>query len=222
VLTLVDRTDNLTEPQRAELDRFIQEVSLDQNNLVDLPRYGKLSLYSFETNASAQPQLDLLFAYCKPPSASDANELYETPFVLQRAYEETFGQSLLEQTAGLTEPNTSPRSYILDSIALTLADQRYPQRTPPRTLIIFSDMMENTPSLSHYIRSSAFDLNAMQLLQEQPEIADAIDLSEVNVSIIYLPRANARAFQGVQHQAFWRDLLFALGAKNVTIRGVSE
>jgi len=215
---LVDRTDNLTPPQNNALQTFIQEVSLDQNALVDLPRYGRMSLYSFETSAATQPQLDLLFSYCKPPAKNDANELYETPALLQREFEATFGRELLARTQKLTEPNTSPQSFIITSITLALSEHQYDGTSPSRTMIVFSDMMEHTPIYSHYRGNRNTRFSAEEVMTRYPELFADIDLRDVEVKLIYLPRNNARRIQGIQHQRFWRDLFTQLGAESVIIQ----
>jgi hypothetical protein len=182
-------------------------------------KYGRLSLYSFETTEiTQQPQLDVLFSFCKPPAKSDANELYETPALLQREFEATFGRELLARTEPLTQPNTSDRSFILGAIGLALSDQEYNGSEPPRSLIIVSDMMENTPIFSQYSRAQSAMLEPRNVLERYPELFTDIDLQNVDVTIIYLPRDNARRIQGIQHQRFWRDLFIELGADKVTIQ----
>jgi len=215
---LVDRTDNLTPAQNEELQDIIREVSLDQSRLVDLPRYGLLSLYSFETIGNDGMQLDLIFEYCKPPSFDDANEITETPSYYQRQYEETFGAALLEQTEILTVPNESQRSFLLESIAFALASADYNGETPPRDLIIFSDMMQHSSLFTQYNPNPSAWLSAEEVLESDIADLSNLDLTGISVNIIYLPRANAVQTQGPRHRSYWETLLSDLGAESVRIR----
>lgn len=217
VVVLVDRTDNLTEAQKQLVDTFIQRISLDRNSDVKLSRYSRLSLYSFETNGANQLQLDLLFSFCKPSAESDANVIYETPELVQRAFEATFGSTLLQSTSTLTDSNTSPYSYILDAILDVSEGASFDLNQPNRTLIIFSDMLQNSPAFSQYSRQSSPNrYRASDLISDNPALSTSDPLAGVAVRVIYLPRDNGTRIQGSEHRRFWTDLFYLLGATSVT------
>lgn len=194
---LVDATDPLTPIQRdAVLTRLERTVST-------LREHEKVEVLSID------PSVDPLkpgFEICRPPKPEETSDWNGNKDLARQQFEGVF-RPKLEQVLGraVVQPE-SARSPIMEAVqAVTVSVFQKADteagKTLPKRLVIVSDLMENGEGGSHYRGVPRFeDFRNTEAYRRLRAHMDGIE-----VDILYLGRADARAVQGVSHTEFWQD-----------------
>jgi hypothetical protein len=139
---VIDRSDYTPSQTLDEIlartKRFISERALE-GELISL----------FEISGSSRMSLKPVFSACLPQR--DGNDLYENRRKIQRQFGERFAKPLDQALAATPTPSKS--SPISEAI-IDLSASEY-LAAPTNRLIVFSDLLQNSPNASLYGCSSA-------------------------------------------------------------------
>lgn len=196
---LVDVTDPMNLPQRQD---FINQLTRLTESI---PRYGKLVV--MKVDPVSDRLLEPVITRCNPGRASDENEVSGNPLKLEETYQEKFHEPLIASFEGVMQASSADRSPILESIqsaALTqlqssdVADKK-------RKLIIASDLLQNTDSVSFY--GTLPDANT--LISSQPFRRVRTDLRGVEVELWMLQRIDSSQTQPRALPDLWDKIIQA-------------
>lgn len=146
-IVLVDATDTLSALTRSEIAQRLADLA------ASTPKGSRLDI---RTLRSDDARTNAIFSLCNPGDGSDLDPLIANPEAARRKWEEGFSAPLevaLEASTGEGEADTSPIMAAIQQIAverLTSASDR----SIPTSLVVVSDMLENSPLFSMY-RSGA-------------------------------------------------------------------
>lgn len=208
---LLDTTDSLSPVQQEiaqkKLDEFAEKV----------PRYGKLEV--FEVRPSSDRLIEPLLEVCNPGRASDTNEWTGNPRLMEKRWRDKFMNPLDKSLkAALSDTVSTKESPIMEEIQQVSVQAFY--ETPPKTskrLALVSDMLQNSAVLNQYRHAESFEEFEHQpgFVKVRPE------LSDVNVTILYVRRSSEYNRQGKRHIEFWQSFFAASGARIEEIKSVS-
>ncbi len=175
-----------------------------------ISQYERFSIYLITNEVSlfSAPLISL----CNPGRGDEANPIYENPRKVQKYFEEHFGQPIDGVVQQLLDQETAPNSPIMEIISHLDNLTDFSSKVKARTLVIFSDMLQNVKEYSHYRHSAEFDF--FKSLPYGKRVMAS--LRGVRVIIYYLNRADARGHQDLEHIQFWKRYFDDAGAKSVT------
>lgn len=204
IALVVDATDPLTQVHRARLARAVDDM------LRDAPVDAKLIVLTIQPEEAPQEA----FARCNP--GATGNELTENVARVRALYQGTFAGPLRAAVDTLSGASGASRSPIIE--ALTALTQRpdFDRRVPSRTLIVASDMLQNSSSYSQYRGDMARTFRHSALAR-----GDQADFAGIEVSVDYFVRPDQRHRQGPAHRAFWDTWFKERGARAVRFLGVA-
>lgn len=196
IMVLIDSSDPLDNVQK---ERSIARVLRDIDGQAE---FSRIDIYS--ARPDGDELISPIFSQCKPPlpgsaliSDVKAAERFETNF-------EAGLESAFNKAVGLRGSSTSP---LIESLreATTRSFSRTPETTR-RRIIIISDMLQNSETVSHYKGLESFE--RFQSSASWPKAI--IDLGNAEVSILYITRSETRNVQGIEHQEWWRNYFKAV------------
>lgn len=211
---LVDQSEALTETHRRFALSFIKEYVADDARF---PVRSRIALFTFSKlnfesrdSPSFRPSSDL----CRPPS--HGNELYENNRKITRGFYERF---LIPVTSALEESLTTEvgeRSPILETLQLISRSQEIADGGGRKTLILVSDMLQNTEGFSHYRDRNTYDDFVRSGFARDVQA----DFRDWNIIVIYLRRYRDRRLQQTAHVDFWQRYFHDSGGKITRWAGV--
>ena len=207
-IVVLDKTDKLnSNQQRAILNYINREKSR-------LDTFEKFSIFTLTDSSYANP--DPIFSKCCPGTGKEANQLYQNPRKIQLRFDQLFSKPLKENMSDIFSNDIGSKSPIMEMIRDLSFRDDFGEAVQKRTLIIISDMMQNTLNYSQY--SDSLDYTDFS---QQP-YADELttNLGSVDVIILYLHRDHLRKIQGKRHLSFWKRYLEETGAGNIEVRHV--
>ena len=210
---LVDQSEALTETHRRFALSFIKDYVADDATLAVRSRIAlfTFSKRTFEsrTSPNLRPSADL----CRPPS--HGNDLYENTRRITKDFHRRF---LVPVTTALDTSLTTEvgeRSPILETLQLISRSQELDD-TGRKTLIIVSDMLQNTEAFSHYRARRGYDDFVASGFASDVRA----DFRGWNIIVIYLRRYRDRHLQQAEHLEFWQRYFHEAGGKIVRWAGV--
>ena len=199
---LIDRTDPFTAEQAAQLRHLFQ-------NLREQVKADEL-LSVFLINGDVPTLAHPVLSRCNPGDQSTASEWTSNRRRVQAEWRQTFEAPLDDLLGSMLPPARAQRSPIIETLHAVMM-RAEAGATRPRRVIIFSDMLENTPAISHYGKRPDPARLAAQL-----KASGALpDLSGVAVEILYLNNSRDARFQGASHIEWWRRFLGEAGAQSL-------
>ena len=202
-VVLIDRTDPMKE---GLLNIVLEEIASVKDTI---PKNAMLSVYLI--NAQSAEMMSPEFCLCNPGNGDDESWLYKNPKRIRAKWEASFGAPLRAALEPLREIETAESSPILEALGVVTSLQSFRECEARRTIIVYSDMLQNTGWYSHYRdRNFAHPPNA-----EIGNIAGS--LTGVDIRIRYIDRVEYRGLQTEEHRQFWRDALTRLGARSIEI-----
>lgn len=201
-LLLVDVTDPMTVAQRQD---FQNQLAVLRNSI---PRYGKLVV--MKVDSAADRLLEPVIVRCNPGRAEDVSEWNGNPGRVQRMHDEEFVLPLDRAFEELSRASGATRSPILESVqSAALTELLTPEAQGlPRRLILASDLLQNTDTVSFYS-----ELPIADAFVESPAFRRVrTDLRNVQVEIWMLERSDATQTQPRALVDLWDVLLAAQGA----------
>lgn len=210
---LVDQSEALTETHRRFALSFIKDYVADDARFSVRSRIAlfTFSKSNFESrhSPSLRPSSDL----CRPPA--HGNDLYENNRKITRDFHQRF---LVPVTTALEQSLTTEvgeRSPILETLQLISRSQEI-QDAGRKTLILVSDMLQNTDGFSHYAARRGYD----DFVRSGFASDVKADFRDWNIIVIYLRRYHERRLQQAAHLEFWQRYFHEAGGKIVRWAGV--
>ena len=210
---LVDQSEALTDTHRRFALSFIQDYVADDARFAERSRIALFTFSKLNFESPGNPRFLPSSDLCRPPS--HGNELYENN---RRITKDFYLRFLVPVTAALERSLTTDvgeRSPILETLQLIARSQEIADGGR-KTLILVSDMLQNTAGFSHYrdrrhyedfVRSGfASDVKA--------------DFRDWSIIVIYLRRYQDRHLQQGPHVDFWQRYFHDAGAKVTRWAGV--
>jgi hypothetical protein len=208
IVLLVDKTDPLNFTQRQAFTmamRELVETKVPEGHLLSIFVLGE----KFEQ--SAIPLIEL----CNPGSDTGKSELSANLKRLRKQYEERFVRPLEDVAKALVADEPAKASPIFEMLQLVgINGFRKHAVKGSKRLVLFSDMLHNTPQFSMYADPADF---ALFESTDYAKRAQA-DLRDVSVELHYLmttPRLQTR-----RNQIFWERYLERAGARLTEVRRV--
>jgi hypothetical protein len=202
-LLLIDATDDIPALTRTQIRQLLDDM------IAKIPRGGLLDIRMLRND---QNRTDRIFALCNPGDGSDLDPLIANPEAAKERWRTGFAEPLataLEQTANGEEADTSPILAAIQQLAVErLTSER--DRRAATTLVLISDMLENSPDFSMY-RSGA-DYEAFQASDAARNFATDLAGAEVD---IWLVRRPAPPTDSLPLIAFWERWIKDAGGQLV-------
>ncbi len=210
---LVDQSEALTETHRRFTLSFIKDYVADDakfsvRSRIALFTFSKLNFES-RNSPTLRPSSDL----CRPPS--HGNDLYENNRKITKDFYQRF---LVPVTAALEQSLTTEvgeRSPILETLQLISRSQEIAD-SGRKTLIVVSDMLQNTAGFSHYLERRSYE----DFVRSGFAADVKADFRDWNIIVIYLRRYQDRRLQQAAHLDFWQRYFHDAGGKIVRWAGV--
>jgi hypothetical protein len=210
---LVDQSEALTDTHRRFALGFIRDYVADDARFSVRSRIAlfTFSKANFESSGSPtfRPHSDL----CRPPS--QGNELYENNRKITKDFYVRF---LVPVTTTLEQSLTAEvgeRSPILETLQLISRSQEIADGGR-KTLILVSDMLQNTPGFSHYRERRSYD----DFVRSGFASDVKADFRGWEVIVVYLRRYRDRQLQQGAHVDFWQRYFHEAGGKVTRWAGV--
>jgi hypothetical protein len=212
-IILVDQSEALTDTHRRFALSFIRDwVASDAT----FPVRSRIALFTFSkhnfesrSSPSLRPSADL----CRPPS--HGNELYENNRKITKDFHQRF---LVPVTAALETSLTTEvgeRSPVLETLQLVSRSQEISD-TGRKTLIIVSDMLQNTEGFSHYRARRSYE----DFVRSGFASDVKADFRGWSIVVIYLRRYRDRHLQQAAHLEFWQQYFHEAGGRIIRWAGV--
>jgi hypothetical protein len=196
LVVMVDTSDSLNIVQRTAVTNQIQQATSK------IPDHGEVELFTIGpvTNTLLEPQVSV----CNPGNAKGASELTSNQQLIGKRWKKKFIEPLNKQLARMLGGSGSKDSPIMEgiqSVAVSVFGKPDFHDVNNRQLIIVSDMLQNTAGYSHYRGDESYSRfrTSSYCLKVRP------NLDGVDVTILYLRRAEVRRLQGKRHLKFWED-----------------
>ena len=210
---LVDQSEALTETHRRFALGFIRDyVSNDATFAVR----ARIALFTFSKatfDSRNTPSLRPVADLCRPPARG--NELYENNRKITKDFYQRF---LVPMTTALEQsltPEVGERSPILETLQLISRSQEI-EDAGRTTLIVVSDMLQNTAGFSHYLDRRRYE----DFVQSGFASDVKADFRGWDIIVIYLRRYRDRQLQQASHLEFWERYFHESGGKLVRWAGV--
>jgi hypothetical protein len=198
---LLDTSDRLTPAQAGAVEQKIEGLQ------GAVPLHGALEIYQLAP--TGERLLEPILAVCNPGDGKDANPLWSNPKRLAARWRERYDaplQTVLARVLPAPDAATSPILEAIQSVAVTAfgAPER---RNVEKRLLIVSDMIQNSITLSHYRGAGA--LKADRFLASAAARSAMPHLEGAAVDIVYLNRVTKEPIQGPDHVLFWERVIDA-------------
>ena len=202
---LIDATDPLNMAQKAALDLYLSDLAIKNT-----PAGYLLSVFvlGHDFKADTQPLVQL----CNPGTAQGHSAMTENIQQLTRRYQEGFLKPVLEQTQQLTGRESAEESPIFEMLQmLSLNSLQKQQVDGPKTLVVVSDLLQNSPQFSMYQTTPNFE----QFTKTAYATKTKINFDGVDVKVLVL--FNSPALQKTTLFDFWKQYFKSAGARSVQI-----
>ncbi|HEX3179045.1 MAG TPA: hypothetical protein VHZ49_20375 [Methylomirabilota bacterium] len=212
-VVLVDQSEALTDTHRRFALSFLKDYVADDarfavRSRIALFTFSKLNFES-PAPASFRPVSDL----CRPPS--HGNELYENNRKITKDFYTRF---LVPVTTALEESLTTEvgeRSPILETLQMISRSQEIDDGGR-KTLIVVSDMLQNTAGFSHYRERRSYE----DFVRSGFASDVKADWRDWSIVVLYLRRYRDRRLQQGAHVDFWQRYFHDAGGKITRWAGV--
>jgi hypothetical protein len=208
---LVDVTDPMNVPQRQD---FINQLERLRSSI---PQYGELVVY--KVDPISDRLLTPVITRCNPGTSKDASEVTGNPQRTQELWETKFKRPLdhaFEQMLGASGAKRSPILESIQSASLTEFQTKEADGKPLR-LVVASDLLQNTDSISFYQRLPSPN----ELTSSQAFSRVRTDLRGVDVELWMLQRGDSRQTQPRALPDLWDQIITKEGGNLQRVYTVS-
>jgi hypothetical protein len=204
-ILLVDKTDPLNLAQKAAFDLLVTDLISHKT-----PPGYLLSIFVLGDDFVAQTKP--LVELCNPGDGKGHNELTENIKQLNRMYKDRFLNRIFEQSTQLLSIAPAKESPILEMFQMVSlnAIQKH-QVDGPKTLVILSDLLQNSRQLNMYKGLPNFSQFANTAYAQKTQI----NFKDVDIQIHYL--RNSPDLQGENLSLFWKEYFKAAGSKSFSL-----
>lgn len=209
VALVIDKTDFYSREQAVRIEGLVLD-SRDRLTVGEM-----LSLYELDARGELINTND--FALCNPGRGDQINPLYRNPQRVEARYQALFEGPLQDALADLVEPKESPASPIVEALARLAVEEDFDRETPRRTIVLVSDMLQNSALFTVYGRGRS-DLT--RTLPDPRLVADAVTaefgdaLAGVTIEVHLIPRPGWEAQQAGVIRAYWEEVFRLLGVRD--------
>ncbi|MGV0759419.1 hypothetical protein V6768_08940 [Tistrella mobilis] len=190
---LIDSSDPLPEIGRREVKTLLTDIATGAavNERIDL------RVMTPEDGGSR-----VLFSRCNPGDGSDLDEWTANPALARKRWITAFERPLAEALGTGLAPHTGEVSPIMSAIQAIAVDSFTGRAVAdlPKSLVIVSDMVENTPLYSQFRSDLRYDTFKASPAYRQYRT----DLGGAAVTLFYIERA-ASKLKSVDHVGFWQQ-----------------
>jgi hypothetical protein len=185
---LIDSTDTFAPEKLDYVTMLIDKTK------TELKPFAKFSILTIDYRHGGFPRK--VFSLCNPGTAATTNILTQAPSHVQAKFEEEFLRPLEEIKRSFTSDKASSQSPILETLLAISQMNEFGKDLPERKLIIYSDMMQNMPTFSHY--RNDWQSLAVEVMARYPA-----NFQNVEISVHY--KINDAGIQNTAHREFWRN-----------------
>lgn len=195
----IDSSDPLAPQNKAMLRGVVEDAAAGQ-------RDSRVIIARISGRANYQPEI--LFDRCHPGSGSDGTSANEGSAELQERFDREFAAPLEIALEKLGEPGpTSEHSYLSGTLERMVSDPSLELDDGDRTLILLSDLIENTEASRPY-RDGVVRLPASR----EPF------LEGIHLRLVELPAVGAaERLQSYASRSAWRDWCSSARARSCTV-----
>ena len=191
---LIGSTDKFGAIQKADLARYFQSLK-DK-----VTKHSQISIYA-PREMSEKNLLAATLKLCNPGDGNDVSGLTGNPRQIQLRYELEYSRQVDDVMAGGLSSQGIDSSPIMKMIQAVAVDSFPIGSDLPRRLVLISDMLQNEKWYSHYREEISLDY-----LLRKPEFQQVyVDLSSVNIEILYIGNQGSERLQTNRHGVFWED-----------------
>lgn len=216
-ILLLDTSDPLTPQHQAELNRLLREMNPEfqvqaDSDFVVAPGEELVVYELVEDLSTLEPSLRLCNPGINPNAREWWRDLIEGRAVALRRWQ-MFDDRIQQLFASEAAPSQSS-SPLLEALGVIVprhvtSDRSIAREFGPVHLILFSDLLQHSASLSHYGRYPP----AEQLLNTAALRHLGTNLAGVEVSIFRLERSRDNRWQTVDHYYWWAKLVQEFGGQ---------
>jgi len=199
---LIDVTNALEGEQPARIVKEMRQLCKS------VPQYGRIDLYVLDKREKPQ----LLFSMCSPGDGSGGSWISSNEWQSRLKWERLFFAKveMALQTAMKAEGSLhSPLMKAINDVCTRSFSGG--DAMPGNTLIVVSDMLQNTGELNHYRGGVAMNFAEVVASPYYANVKPT-NASGVRAQVFYLRRANKGHLQSALHKDFWRSFFKDCGA----------
>jgi len=193
-VVLIDTTDTISPVQRLAITNRLQRI------VGKMKANERLDVYEI---TPAQDPLSRVFSMCRPTSPDEVDELTQNKRLAAQRFDDTFKPAIEKVLNSLLDRPAADSSPVMEAIQAasvrSLQDPALEGKTGTRRLVVVSDMMQNGAAGSHY--KGAPDFEDYRKSPLYPRFTS--DLTDVDVTVLYLMHDGGETIQGRAHQNFW-------------------
>lgn len=200
---LIDATDEFSAIQKADLKRYFSKLKSD------VTQYSQIAIYAPQEMSDEDfltPELKI----CNPGDAQGISGITANPKQIQKKYDVNFSDKIDDVLDNGLNSEGAAISPVMEMIQAVAVDGFPIESDKPKRLIIVSDMLQNADWYSHY--RDKVDFDAAKTKSHFQHVY--VDLSGVEVEILYIAREGYEHLQTNRHGMFW-DAFFAYMNGNV-------
>jgi hypothetical protein len=204
-ILLVDKTDPLNLAQKAAFDLLVTDLVSNKT-----PPGYLLSIFVLGDDFVAQTKP--LVELCNPGDGKGHNELTENIKQLNRQYKDRFLSPIFDQSTQLLSIAPAQESPILEMLQMVSLNSIQKHHVDgPKTLVVLSDLLQNSKQLNMYKGMPAFQEFANTSYAHKTQI----NFQGVDIQIHYLQ--NSPILQVDKLFLFWREYFKASGSKSLDL-----
>lgn len=206
---LLDLTDPLSKTQQARLKTMIGDeiVAASVDTMV------ALGVVSESAN-----KWGVRFAKCRPETGKDASALYQNPQLIAERYDKEFLQPLQAILASVINGESENQSPIMEALQALIAETpRFSDTLGRRKIIIVSDMLQHSDTLSFY-RGQGWEYFA----GTGADARLAGTLRNAEVEILRIPRTGTNIPSNNITEDFWTRYFDRQGSLPPIVRSLGD
>jgi len=202
---LVDTSDPLNASQKAAYNSFFKSF-LDPRSSYYLAENNMLVIYELGNSSTDEESLKPNFKSCSPGNPKQRSTQKKLTqgealsYLRWDKFQKKISSLLLKHQSMLDQ--TTEQSPIVETLKFIRHAEFLPRsqlrtiNTSNNKIIIISDMLQNTPELTHYVKS---------LPKPTDMAAYALELENIKIEIKYLSSKKYEKYQGEYHVYWWRQ-----------------
>jgi len=202
-ILLVDKTDPLNLAQKAAFDLLVTDLVTNKT-----PPGYLLSI--FVLGDDFLTQVKPLVELCNPGDSKGHDELTENLKKINKQYKDRFLTPIFDQSTLLLGASPAQESPILEMLQMVSLNSIQPRNVSgPKTLIILTDLLQNSKQLNMYKAVPTFEQFSNTVYARKTQI----NFKDVDIQIHYLQ--NTPSLQVDKLFTFWKEYFKAAGAKSL-------
>jgi hypothetical protein len=205
-VVLLDNSDPLPRPAKEQVLKLLGDI------VDEMPEYALLEVRVLE-QGPLNPELSghtsgrQVFSLCNPGDGRGLNEFTGNPALAKKKWKERFREPLDRVLSANLTPQPSKISPLLATFQ-GIAVERFTGKAVekiPKSMIVVSDMIENTREYTQYPSASRVDLSYQRYKKSSAYLKYRTDLQGADVWILRVPRLPPSVLDPLAHIQFWVD-----------------